>query len=251
MSSSGRLFTSADILDGTILNADVNAAAALLVSKLAAGGTANRIVATADGAAMAMQQIVGAMIASGTITTTEIADGTILNADVNASAGIVASKLAAGGTANRVVATVDGTTMAMQQVITAMLAANAVSQMQFATTGAADSTASTTFVDMISGIQVPITTAGGDLIYIAFGAFTHSAATTSSQVGVRIDAVASVSGPAIHSSPTVGAAVLWGQVHLFTGISAGAHTVKPQWLTAGGTVTAYGGRAALVVELKR
>ena len=65
--------TSTMLLDGTILNADVNAAAAIDKTKIS--GTA---VTVAD---------------TGTVTSTMILDGTILNADVNSSAAITYSKL--------------------------------------------------------------------------------------------------------------------------------------------------------------
>jgi hypothetical protein len=64
--------TSTMILDGTIVNADINASAAIALSKLATGALPT-----------------GITIASGNII-----DGTIANADINASAGIVYSKLA-------------------------------------------------------------------------------------------------------------------------------------------------------------
>ena len=66
--------TSTIILDGTILNADINSAAAIDKTKIS--GTA---VTVAD---------------TGTVTSTMIADGTIVNADINASAAIALSKLA-------------------------------------------------------------------------------------------------------------------------------------------------------------
>ena len=65
--------TSADIVDGTIVNADVNASAAIDKTKIS--GTAVTIADT------------------GTVTSTMLLDGTILNADVNASAAISYSKL--------------------------------------------------------------------------------------------------------------------------------------------------------------
>jgi hypothetical protein len=70
--------TSTMLLDGTILNADINASAAIDKTKIS--GTA---VTVGD---------------TGTVTSTMIADGTILNADVNASAAIAYSKLALAGT---------------------------------------------------------------------------------------------------------------------------------------------------------
>ena len=65
--------TSAKIADGTIVNADVNASAAIDKTKIS--GTAVTIADT------------------GTVTSTMILDGTILNADVNSAAAITYSKL--------------------------------------------------------------------------------------------------------------------------------------------------------------
>ena len=66
--------TSGMILDGTIVNADINTSAAIDKTKIS--GTA---ITAAD---------------TGTVTSTMIADGTIVDADINASAAIALSKLA-------------------------------------------------------------------------------------------------------------------------------------------------------------
>ena len=63
---------------GAIVNADINASAAIDKTKIS--GTA---ITAAD---------------TGTVTSTMIADGTIVNADINASAGISYGKLSLGGT---------------------------------------------------------------------------------------------------------------------------------------------------------
>jgi len=59
--------TSSDITDGTIVNGDISATAAIAKTKLDLGGT---------------------------ITSADLVDGTIVNSDINASAGIALSKLA-------------------------------------------------------------------------------------------------------------------------------------------------------------
>jgi hypothetical protein len=64
--------TSTMILDGTIVNADVNASAAIDLSKLATGALPSGI----------------------TVNSANIVDGTIVNADVNASAAIAGTKVA-------------------------------------------------------------------------------------------------------------------------------------------------------------
>ena len=98
--------TSTMILDGTILNADVNASAALAYSKLALTGAIVNADITNDtitnakintAAAIDKTKISGTAVTvadTGTVTSTMILDGTILNADINASAAIALSKLA-------------------------------------------------------------------------------------------------------------------------------------------------------------
>jgi hypothetical protein len=75
--------TSGMILDGTIVNADINASAAIAATKIS--GTA---VTQSDTGTIAT-----GMIADSAITSAKIADGTIVNGDVNASAAIAYSKL--------------------------------------------------------------------------------------------------------------------------------------------------------------
>lgn len=72
---------SGDITDGTIVNADINAAAAIAYSKLNLAGL---------------------------ITSTDLTNGTLVDADVNASAAIAVSKVAPG--ANKTLLTSNGTT---------------------------------------------------------------------------------------------------------------------------------------------
>ena len=80
--------TSLMIADGTIVNADINASAAIDKTKIS--GTA---ITAGD---------------TGTVTSTMISDGTIVNGDINASAAIALSKLASGTSAQVVVADASG-----------------------------------------------------------------------------------------------------------------------------------------------
>jgi len=108
--------TSTMIANGTIVNADINASAAIDSTKIsgtavtqADTGTvtstmiANGTIVDADinsSAAIDKTKISGTAITaadSGTVTSTMIADGTIVNGDINASAGIAYSKLSLNG----------------------------------------------------------------------------------------------------------------------------------------------------------
>jgi len=71
---------SANLVDGTIVNADINAAAAIDLSKLATGALPTAI----------------------TVASANLVDGTIVNADINASAAIADTKLATISTAGKV-----------------------------------------------------------------------------------------------------------------------------------------------------
>jgi hypothetical protein len=87
--------TSTMLLDGTILNADVNASAAIAYSKLNLNGS---------------------------ITSADIVDGTIVNADINASAAIDWTKLGISSTVSSTeIGYVDGVTSAIQTQLDAKL----------------------------------------------------------------------------------------------------------------------------------
>ena len=87
--------TSTMILDGTIVNADINASAAIAYSKLNLNGT---------------------------ITSADIVDGTIVNGDINASAAIDWTKLGISSTVSSAeIGYVDGVTSAIQTQLDARL----------------------------------------------------------------------------------------------------------------------------------
>jgi hypothetical protein len=226
MASSGKLINSTDILDGTIVNADVNAAAAIVYSKLSLASS----------------------IVSG-----DIVDGTLVNADVNAAAAIAASKLAAGGTANRVVATADGTTMAMQQIVTAMLASNAVTnaQMVFATSDVT-LTGTAGMVDLNAAqTSTNYASSGGTLIAYVQATIENSAAGDWVQIGVMINGV-QWNGTSYRAS-AAGYYTCIAAMGLETP-AAGTIVIKPRWALGVTTNTAkcYGsGLKMLILELKK
>lgn len=86
--------TSAKILDGEIVNGDINAAAAIADTKLATIATAGKV---SDTALSANVTKLGSSIDSA-----EITDNTIVNADINAAAAIADTKLATISTAGKV-----------------------------------------------------------------------------------------------------------------------------------------------------
>ena len=92
--------TSTMLLDGTILNEDINASAAIAYSKLATLTSANIIVGSS--ANVATSTAVTGDISISNTGVTAIASDVIVNADINASAAIADTKLATIATAGKV-----------------------------------------------------------------------------------------------------------------------------------------------------
>jgi hypothetical protein len=102
----GNLTLTTAIGTGVIVNADVNASAAIDKTKIAGTAITSADTGTVYSAMIADDTIVNADISSyagiaygklslgGTITSADIVDGTIVNTDINASAAIALSKLA-------------------------------------------------------------------------------------------------------------------------------------------------------------
>jgi hypothetical protein len=84
--------TSTMILDGTILNADINASAAIAFSKLATLSSANILVGSSTG--VPTSRSMSGDITIGNTGVTAIAAGVIVNADISSAAAIAYSKLA-------------------------------------------------------------------------------------------------------------------------------------------------------------
>jgi len=83
--------TSTMIADGTIVNADINASAAIALSKLATSTAGNIIVYNSSGVATAVAETGDITISDTGVTA--IASGVIVNADINASAAINTTKI--------------------------------------------------------------------------------------------------------------------------------------------------------------
>jgi len=95
----GQTIATGEIVDGTIVNADVSASAAIVPTKFSAG-TDGQVVVTASSAS-----------GWGTVPSAGITDGTIVNADINASAGIAVTKLSTSGASSGYVLTYNGSSI--------------------------------------------------------------------------------------------------------------------------------------------
>ena len=166
------------IANDTIVDADINASAAIAKSKLALTGAitssdiANDTIVDADintAAAITKTKIAGTAVTladTGTVTSTMIADGTIVNADINASAAIDWTKLAVSSTVSSTeLGYVDGVTSAIQTQIDSKLAT---------------ATASSTYAPLASPAltgtpTAPTATAGTNTTQVATTAFVGTA----------------------------------------------------------------------------
>jgi hypothetical protein len=86
--------TSTMILDGTILNADINASAAIAFSKLASLSSANILVGNGSNVATSVAVTGDVTISNAGVTA--IAAGVVVDADISGTAAIALSKLATG-----------------------------------------------------------------------------------------------------------------------------------------------------------
>lgn len=139
--------------------------------------------------------------------------GQVANADIAAAgtAQIAPGKLDSGATANRVLATLTGVagSAAMQQVATAMIAPNAVTQVTHAQ-GPATNFGTAVAAD-ITGVSVTLTLTGGDLLVWAIAGVSHSVSGGRWQAAIDVPGV--VSGPfsiigSVNSLPIMSVAFL-------------------------------------------
>jgi hypothetical protein len=109
--------TSAMITDGTIVDGDISASAAIAHNKLANATPGQILLGTTTSGVLTATALSGDVtvngagvtaIGSGKVTSDMIVDGTIVNADINASAAIALSKLASGTSAQVVIANSSG-----------------------------------------------------------------------------------------------------------------------------------------------
>jgi hypothetical protein len=159
--------------------------------------------------------------------------GALVNADVDAAAAIVYSKLSL-----------------TNSLVTGDLVANAATQAGAASISTSSpTTTSTTAVDLTE-MSVTLTTVGGPLLVIAS---TPIACTLvrNTFTYVKLDSDTAIQKTQV-AVPTANFDVAHAWSHLFTGVSAASHTVKVQWSVAEGTATSQGTmRSLTVVELKR
>lgn len=138
------------------------------------------------------------------------------------------------------------------QVATAMLAANAVSQVSIAVGSTSDPTTTSTgaFV-LIPQMTITMTTTGGPLLAWFNGRFKHGTASNLIGTAPYLDSALQADGERTHNFAGVDYQTDLGWCYVWTP-SAGSHTVEARWYTSGGTATALSTcRTLILAELKR
>lgn len=108
--------------------------------------------------------------------------------------------------------------------------------------GADYTTASATFVDVdATDLSLSVTTTGGDLMIGFYGSFLGSALMLAYLNVVIDEAVVALEDGMVVQTIDVASAQVVSFVHIETGVSPGAHTIKLQWKASGGTATMYAG----------
>jgi hypothetical protein len=134
-------------------------------------------------------------------------------------------------------------------VATAQLAPNAVTQ-RFITVGSTSgpTTVSTALVDL-QEMVVNLTTVGGDIEAYFVTAVNNSGGSPNGvSIALKLDAAAAV-GTMTTTSFAAGASIILVTFYLWTGVAAGAHTVKGQFAAANaGTATAVGTQRQMIVK---
>jgi sporulation protein YlmC with PRC-barrel domain len=115
--------TSAKIADGTIVNADINASAAVALTKLAAGTVGTVVLHNASGVPTATALSGDVTVNSSGVTA--IGSGVIMDADINASAAIDKTKISGTAVTLADTGTITSTMIANDSIIDADIKSNA------------------------------------------------------------------------------------------------------------------------------
>jgi sporulation protein YlmC with PRC-barrel domain len=115
--------TSTKILDGTIVNADINASAAIALTKLATGTIGTVVLHNASGVPTATALSGDVTVNSSGVTA--IGSGVIMDADINASAAIDKTKISGTAVTLADTGTITSTMIANDSIIDADIKSNA------------------------------------------------------------------------------------------------------------------------------
>lgn len=167
---------------------------------------------------------------------------------IEAKVGITSSVAAA----NTVLAGNSAGATTFRQVATGDIAAGAITQRaQSGIFSGTRTAASYADVDSTNG-KVTLTTTGGDLLALWAGYASNSSASIAQHVALRLDSGSDVGAIPAYSFPSAATfPIPFCVVYLFTGVSAGSHSVYGRHINDGasGTMTTAG--TIVLIELKK
>jgi len=193
-------------------------------------------------------------IPDGSITSAKIANGTITGADIANNTivgGNVAAQTIVGG--NIAPNTLTGDHILDGTLLTADLAAHAVSQGRLALGGSVNpTTTSTTLVDLPEMILTFSAPVAEDILVLFTGTFYCTVQGALGSYALNVDGSDAIAMNVGAPLAGVGGIYTATLMYLFAAIAAGSHTFKVRWATSGGTATAnQAARALSTLELRR
>lgn len=163
------------------------------------------------------------------------------------------STLAAGGVADRLVATTDGVAMAMSQLTAGMVPANLITQAVLASGSTSGPTIANASYADIPEMSITLTTAASGLVIVMmWGAFFNNTLGNTSGLCFQLDG-SGTSFPC-NMNLTQNSVTNCCIIGMFSGLSAGSHTIKGRWNSgnAAHTLTAFSTQRHMVgVELRK
>lgn len=206
-SSTVMTLASADSITGVKTFADGK----LVLSGSSSGASTIKAQAAAGTTTFTMPTTTGTLVGSGdtgTVTSTMILDGTILNADINASAAIAVTKLAAGSNGN-VLTTTGGVPTWAAPATSGTVTSVAMTVPTFLSIGGSPITSSGTLAVTLSGTALPVLNGG-----------TGTTTATGSAGAVVLSSGPTISGLIMTSVPNLQSSMTVGTTGVATGISS-------------------------------
>lgn len=243
MASSGRILTSADILDGSIVDADIAAGALIAASKLQ-NATPGHVVREVSAGAMGTGFVVTGNMVAGSIHGDRITAQTITGGSVGAGMHIGYQQVqggSAGGNSN----------IAPGSIAVGDLAANAATAVAAINGVASYPTTISTSPVMVTDMTIPLTTVGGTVIVISSLRLSHSAVGAIAYTGIGYEGAWQGISERNQYTPAAGGEFTITTIFYVTP-SAGTHSFQSMWATSSGTLTAVGAARTLIAfELRR
>jgi hypothetical protein len=237
-----------DIAANTILNGNIDPLAGIAITKLADVGANN--VLRSNGAGNVAGKIVTNDMAANSINGDRLTDGTVPGGKI--TGGAPPPNGTGAPDAWKAYATdAAGTTVALRQIVTEMLAGHAVTNVFYASPAAVASLG-TTGAWFSTGQSLALTglTVGSLVVFLFAATANHTLVNKAMQYGVSVDSPTTPGFFTYVTSPLAGAYVTWVLAGRFT-TTATSHTLYEFFQTDAATLARAGFPCLMAVELKR